>query len=72
LTAVLIISWKHEIVGGVVFILAGMLMLVVNALRPMFEWYRLFWSLLVAGPAFLVGILFLVNWHQRKTARDTT
>jgi hypothetical protein len=50
LLIILIISWKREIVGGVVFILAGIV---------------LFRSLILAGPAFLIGALFLLNWFKK-------
>jgi hypothetical protein len=69
LLAVLIISWKHEIVGGVAFILAGLLyisLLVINAITGQGEWYMLAWSVTIAGPAFLVGILFMMNWYKKK------
>jgi len=70
LLIILIISWKHEIVGGIAFILAGMLyiaMLLVNILtNPPPQWYVLSWSATIAGPAFLIGILFLVNWFKKK------
>jgi len=62
----LIISWKYEIVGGIVFILAGLLYNVLLAMNPNFEWYMLIWSLIISGPAFLVGILFLINWFKKK------
>jgi len=69
LLAVLLISWKHEIVGGVVFILAGALyivMILMNVLRNSFEWYMLSWILTIAGPAFLIGILFIINWLKKR------
>lgn len=69
LLAILIISWKHEIVGGVAFILAGILyiaMILMNTLRNSFEWYMVSWILIIAGPAFLIGILFLINWRKRQ------
>ncbi|MEM4239851.1 MAG: hypothetical protein QXM31_02295 [Candidatus Woesearchaeota archaeon] len=69
LLAVVIISWKHEIVGGIAFILAGLLyiaLMAVSALRGQFEWYMIVWSLQIAGPAFLVGILFLACWRKKK------
>lgn len=70
LLIVVIISWKHELVGGVGFILAGILYilaLLIGGLRSnQFQWYMLSWSLTIAGPAFLVGILFLINWFQKK------
>ena len=55
LLAILIISWKYELFGAV-FILLGI--------------FYIFWMrgfppivyLIISGPVFLVGILFLVNW----------
>lgn len=66
LLAVLIISWKHEIVGGIAFILAGLLYIALLFRNPNFEWYMLSWSVTIAGPAFLVGILFLINWFRKR------
>ncbi len=69
LIIVLIISWKYEIVGGVVFILAGILYIgfvLKNALTTGFEWYYLLWAVQISGIAFLIGILFLVNWFRKK------
>lgn len=68
LLLLLIISWKYEIVGGIVFILAGLFyigMLLPNMVRAC-EWIILSWFMLIAGPAFLVGILFLVCWFKKK------
>src|SRR3989338_9861251 len=56
LTIVLIISWKHEIVGAVAFILAGLLYIFSLLMKPELEWYMLSWSLIIAGPAFFIGI----------------
>jgi hypothetical protein len=64
LLTVLIISWKREIVGGIVFILAGLLYILSLAVSSRFEWYMLSWSATIAGPAFIVGILFLINWKR--------
>ncbi len=69
LTLILIISWKREIVGGVTFILAGLLYILLLILNSDFEWYKLSWSLIIAGPAFLIGILFIVNWRKKKSRR---
>jgi len=69
LLAVLLISWKREIVGGIAFILAGLLyvvMILMNVLSNSFEWYMVSWILTIAGPAFLIGILFIINWLQKK------
>lgn len=70
LIIVLIISWKHEIVGGIGFILAGILYIIWVVLAKMpstgFEWYYLVWILQIAGVAFLIGILFLINWFRKR------
>lgn len=70
LLAVLIISWKYEIVGGIVFILAGLFYIGLLLTNILFyspnDQYILFWSLPVSGPAFLIGILFLVCWFRKK------
>ncbi len=72
LAAVVIISWKHELLGAIVFPLGGLLyitQLMITMFANGFEWYALSWSLIVAGPAFLIGILFFLCWkkkHQEK------
>ena len=69
LLIVLIISWKHEIVGGIVFMLAGILymaMILMNIVKTGFEWYYLVWALQISGIAFFIGILFLVGWFRKK------
>lgn len=71
LTVILIISWKHEIVGGITFILAGLLYILLLLFSSAFEWFMLVWALLISGPAFLIGFLFLLNW-SKKTRRDQT
>jgi uncharacterized membrane protein YgdD (TMEM256/DUF423 family) len=75
LAIILFYSWKREIIGGIVFISAGMLyvgrLLMVILTNTPREWYMLFWSLPIAGPAFLIGILFLINWYQKRKPRTS-
>ncbi len=70
LLIILLISWKYEIVGGIAFILAGLLYSGISIARVIMsnpvEWYMLSWSLTIAGPAFLIGILFLIGWFRKK------
>lgn len=69
LAAIQVISWKREIVGGIAFILAGLLyitLLLVNASRNSFEWYMLAWAIQISGIAFFIGILFLIGWRRKK------
>ena len=68
LIIILVISWKYEIVGGIAFILAGLFYIatmLINALKYPFEWYMLSYSFIIAGPAFLIGILFLIGWKKK-------
>lgn len=65
LLIVLLISWKHEIVGGISFILAGLLYIIMLMRRP-FEWYMLSWIIQISGVAFFIGILFLIGWFKKK------
>jgi len=64
LAIIIWISWKYEIVGGVVFILAGLAYIALLARNP-FQWYMLSWAILISGPAFLTGILFLIGWFKK-------
>jgi len=61
---VLAISWRWEWVGGILFTALGALYLVMF-------WGRFHWSayLLISGPLFLVGVLFLINWLYRAALR---
>lgn len=66
LLAVLIISWKHEIVGGIVFILAGILYIFIVT-RNVDDWrMALAWSVQIAGVAFVIGGFFIANWIKRR------
>ncbi len=63
LLAVTIAAWKHELVGAAGFVLFGLLYVGFSVARGHPEW-----SLIIAGPAFLIGILFLTNWLRKKRA----
>ncbi|MFH1053030.1 MAG: hypothetical protein V1740_01305 [Candidatus Woesearchaeota archaeon] len=69
LLIVLIVSWKHEIVGGVGFVLAGILYIatiLLNIITSGFEWYYLLWALQISGISFFIGILFLIGWFKKR------
>ena len=66
LTIALIISWKYEIVGGITYILAGITYIFFTLGRNEFQWHFLVWILQISVIAFLVGILFLINWYKKK------
>lgn len=68
LAIVLWLSWKREIVGGIVFILAGTAHMVSSIMRETIDpWYMaLAISLILDGPAFFIGALFLVGWFKKN------
>lgn len=69
LLIILIISWKYEIVGGIVFILAGLFYFFSLTKSSSFEWYMSVWFLIISGPAFIIGILFFINWFKKKKSK---
>lgn len=63
---VLVVAWRHEVVGALGFLLAGVIYIVFTA-RSGLGWpIVLSWSMTIAGPAFLIGALFLVNWFKGR------
>jgi hypothetical protein len=66
LLVVLLISWKYEIVGAISFFLAGLLYIILILINPELEWYMLSWSLMISGPAFFIGALFLIGWLKKR------
>lgn len=68
LLVILLISWKHEIVGGITFIIAGIVHMIFSVIRVDVEpWYISFFvSLIIDVPAFLIGVLFLIGWFKKK------
>ena len=58
---VLAVAWRWELIGGSLLILAGLgyTLMVLTGNHP------LSWVVAIAGPAFLVGGLFLLDWCYR-------
>ncbi|MFC1769069.1 hypothetical protein ACFLZX_04870 [Nanoarchaeota archaeon] len=67
LLVVLLISWKYEIVGGIVFILAGIFYIAMVSMNPNFGPDILIPILIISGPAFLIGTLFLIGWIKKRS-----
>ena len=61
---VLALSWRREWVGGILFTALGALYLIKF-------WGRFHWSayVCIAGPLFLVGVLFFLSWLSRRDLR---
>ena len=62
----LAIVWRREWIGALVFPLLALFQIVT-------KWGRLHWSAyaVIAGPLFLLGFLFFLNWRQRATLRPS-
>ena len=67
IVVVLVISWRWEWVGGVLFIVLGALYLV-------WSWGRFtnLTILTMSGTLWLVGVLFLINWLFRAELRSSS
>lgn len=76
MTVLLIIAWRKEIVGAVSYFGAGLLYIgfvvfgAVNSGLP--RYLAITWSLTIAGPAFIIGVLFLINWKKRNEMHHST
>ncbi len=61
---VLAVTWRWEWVGGVLFPALGIWHLIES-------WGQEHWAshVLISGPLFIVGVLFLINWFYRGEIR---
>ncbi len=69
LAIVLAIAWKREIVGGVVFVLAGLFYITLiwrNMMMHPGQPGTILSSLIITGPALVIGILFAINWVKKE------
>jgi len=69
MVAVLIVSWRREWIGGILFIALGALYIAWAWNKPFASWSLL---LAMAGPPVLIGALFLLNRRYRAELRDST
>lgn len=71
LTAFLVLAWKWENVGGIIFIVIG---LALSPIIFMFNYNRrhsleqALFSLIITVPFIVAGILFLVSYFKKKKA----
>jgi hypothetical protein len=55
--AILILSWKWSWIGGVIFLLAG-IVYIIDKVH--------YWDAIIYIPLFLIGVLYLLSWSLRK------
>jgi hypothetical protein len=63
LILILLIAWRWERIGGIIFILIGLGY--IPLMGANFEWIALF---IVSGPPIMTGGLFLLNYYKNATA----
>jgi hypothetical protein len=71
LIAVLIVAWRREWIGSILYAGAGLLYIIwaVFVPRPLPISVRFTWMLTIAGPAFVIAALFLFSWRKHKELR---
>lgn len=62
LALVVALSWKHEIIGAVCFLAAGLLYLIFAFSSGENVLMMLAWSIQISGPAFFVSVMYWLNW----------
>ena len=65
----LILAWRWEWIGAVLYAAAGTLYVAWALRRPIPPALKLNWILAIAGPAFVVSALFLISWWKRGEIR---
>lgn len=65
LLVLVLIAWKHELVGAIAFIGAGLFYIFITLKNPI-EWYLILSWLTITGPAILVGVLWFINWKKKN------
>lgn len=61
LLGVSLISWKYDLVGVIAFLGIALLYIFMAGFGRPWTWYAS-----ISGPAFIVSILFFVNWMQKR------
>lgn len=67
LLAALILAWRWEWIGAVFYAIWGLLYVVwvASVSRPWSAGMRINFALVIAGPAFVAAVLFLIDWLKR-------
>lgn len=65
---VLVIAWRWERVGGILLIALGVFYVIESWTRTHIHWSS---YLVISGPLFLIGGLFLTDWAYRARIRPS-
>ena len=66
LIAILVITWRREWIGGILFSVLGFTYII-----NMWGQFPLMTYIVMAGPLIIIGILFLLNWKYRAELRPS-
>jgi len=76
LTAILIIAWKWEKIGGIILIVIGLALspfvFMLNYNRTHSVWVSLFIIAMITFPFVVVGILFITSYNMKKKSLQVT
>lgn len=61
LVVVIIIAWKYELVGAIVFLLGAIGYVWMVGLGRPWSWY-----VAISGPALVVALLYYISWWQHR------
>ena len=66
LLTALILAWKHEMIGTIMFTFAGLFYIGILMYNQVELTTALEMAATLSGPAFLIAILFFINWYKKK------
>jgi len=69
LIVALVLAWRWEWIGAALYAGAGALYITWVMRHRIPPTTKLVWILMIAGPAFVIAALFLVNWLKRAALR---
>jgi hypothetical protein len=61
LLAIILISWKYELVGAITFLSFSIFYIFMVGLDRHWSWY-----VVISLPSAIIGILFLLSWFKNK------
>ena len=68
---VLVIAWKWDLVGAISYFAVALIYLglvTFNVINAELKWYlAISWSMTIAGPAALIGVLYLIGWLKKRS-----
>lgn len=71
LTIILIIAWKYELVGGILFLIPPLFYMCMTAMNVNIL-LAISWSLIIAGPFLVIGILFIIIGMKKRSSKSKT